>query len=115
MKNAQYTIHVTAKDEAPNLLITSNEMLFTIKPSTYTAFILDFALKELQTDCKSDIETMTNCINDHFDEMFGNDFMDIIPKVINKSMASFHGLDSFQKVSFRLFIKLINEKILCQY
>ena len=101
MKNAQYTIHVTAKDEAPNLLITSNKMLFTIKPTTYTAFILDFALKELQTDCKSDIETMTYCIKDHFDDIFGNDFMDIVPKVINKSTASFNGLDSLKKVSFR--------------
>ena len=70
-----------------------------ILPASYNIQILDFALKKKLRKCDPIINRMTPCVMKIYDQLYGNDFNQIIKKYINLNDAIFSGIEQLEKLT----------------
>ena len=96
--NSQFMTKFIPENETVAVLAPASPIEI-ILPASYNIQILDFALKKKLRKCDPIINRITPCVMKIYDQLYGNDFNQIVKKYMNLTDAIFSGIEQLEKLT----------------
>ncbi len=79
--------------------VMPDKSLTKVKAGTVSILTLDISLSKYQSNCDSNVQILSDCINQAYDNLFGTDFNNFVPRLSNLTATVLSGRQELKRVT----------------